>query len=202
MIPLLILGWSFTLIGSGFIRTSGQLYASRLLIGLFESGMFPCLTLYLSTFYQPEEQALRVAYLFVSAALSGAFGGLFAYALLHMDGVANLEGWRWLFIIEGIASVFIAILIFCLLPDNYETARFLTPEDRELCRIRTEINHKYHGHPEFQWAEVRKALTDPKLYVSGFLKEILMLLSIPSTDELPEAILIGLGVPFAVHRFR
>lgn len=76
MIPLLIFCWSVVLIGSGFMHNAGQLYASRMLIGLFESGMFPCLTLYLSTFYQPEEQALRVAYLFVSAALSGAFGGL------------------------------------------------------------------------------------------------------------------------------
>jgi MFS family permease len=136
--------------------------------GLFESAMFPCLTLYLSSFYQPHEQALRVAYLFVSAALSGAFGGLFAYALLHMDGVQNLSGWRWLFIIEGCVSVLIAVLIFVMLPDNYETARFLSPEDKQLCRTRTEIHQKYHGAQHFEWSEVRKALKDPKLYYSAW----------------------------------
>jgi MFS family permease len=52
------------------MRTVGQLYASRLLLGLFESGLFPCLALYLSSWYQPREQALRISYLFVSSALS------------------------------------------------------------------------------------------------------------------------------------
>jgi MFS family permease len=95
MIPALMFCWSIVIIGTGFMKTAGQLYASRLLLGLFESGMFPCLALYLSMFYKREEQALRVAYLLVSAALSGAFGGLFAFALLKMDGVAGLEGWRY-----------------------------------------------------------------------------------------------------------
>lgn len=75
MIPALMLCWSVVIIGTGFIHNANQLYASRLLLGLFESGMFPCLALYLSTFYQPTEQAVRISYLYVSAALSGAFGG-------------------------------------------------------------------------------------------------------------------------------
>lgn len=168
MIPLLMFCWSIVLIGTGFIHNAGQLYASRLLLGLFESAMFPCLTLYLSTFYAPREQALRVAYLFVSAALSGSFGGLFAYGLLKMNGVAGLAGWRWLFIIEGCGSVLIAALIFFLLPDDFENAKFLNEHDRQLMRIRAEINVKYHGKPQFEWAEVKKALKDPKLYVSAW----------------------------------
>lgn len=45
--------------------------------------------------YRREEQARRIAYLFSCAALSGAFGGLLAYAILQMDGVAGYEGWRY-----------------------------------------------------------------------------------------------------------
>lgn len=148
------------------MQNAHQLYASRLLLGMFESGMFPCVSLYLSTFYTREEQALRVAYLLCSAALSGAFGGLFAFALLKMDGIAGLEGWRWLFIIEGIATVFIAILVSFFLPDNFESARFLNEEDKRLMRTRAEINRRYNGAPQFQWKEVKKAMTDPKLYIS------------------------------------
>lgn len=166
MIPLLILGWSVSLIGCGFIHNSGQLYACRMLIGLFESSMFPCLTLYLSMFYAPGEQALRVAYLFVSAALSGSFGGLFAYALIKMHGISGLEGWRWLFIIEGCGSVLIAVIVHLSLPDNFENARFLNEDEKSLMRTRAQINARYYGEQEFQWTEVKKALTDPKLYIS------------------------------------
>jgi MFS family permease len=150
------------------MHTAGQLYASRLLLGFFESGMFPCLAVYLSTFYKPEEQGLRIAYLLVSAALSGAFGGLFAYALLKMDGVGGLAGWRWLFIVEGCATVVVSVLLYFLLPDDFETAYFLNEDDRKLMRLRKEINARYNGKEEFEWKEVRKALTDPKSYLSGW----------------------------------
>ena len=44
--------------------------------------------------YRREEQAKRVAYLFSCSALSGAFGGLLAYAILQMNGVSGIAGWR------------------------------------------------------------------------------------------------------------
>ncbi|KAI5250558.1 MFS general substrate transporter [Aureobasidium subglaciale] len=166
MIPALVFCWSVVLIGTGFMHNAQQLYASRLLLGLFESAMFPCLALYLSTFYMPQEQALRISYLFVSAALSGAFGGLFAFALLKMDGVQGLGGWRWLFIVEGCLSVLVAFVVYFLLPNDFETARFLSAEDKELMRARMAMNARYNGAPEFDWKEVRKAFRDPKLYIS------------------------------------
>jgi MFS transporter, ACS family, DAL5 transporter family protein len=166
MIPALMFCWSIVIIGTGFMKNASQLYASRLLLGLFESGMFPCLAVYLSTFYKREEQGLRIAYLLVSAALSGAFGGLFAFALLKMDGVGGLAGWRWLFIVEGLATVVVSIAIFFLLPDNFETARFLNEDDKKIMRIRAEIAARYNGAEEFEWKEVRKAFQDPKTWIS------------------------------------
>lgn len=166
LIPTLIFCWSIVIIGTGFMHTAGQMYASRLLLGFFESGMFPCMALYLSTFYKPTEQAVRVSYLLVAAALSGAFGGLFAYALLKMDGVGGLAGWRWLFIMEGIISVFIALFIAFALPDDFEHARFLNEDDRKMMRIRAELTKQYNGDPSFDWTQVKNALRDIKLFIS------------------------------------
>lgn len=87
--------WSVTTIASGFITNIGGLYAARLVLGACEGGLFPGLNLYLTMVYKREEQAKRVSYLFVCTALSGAFGGLLAYGLLKMDGVANMAGWKW-----------------------------------------------------------------------------------------------------------
>jgi MFS family permease len=86
--------WSLTTIFTGFITNVGGLYTTRLILGACEAGLFPCLNLYLTMVYRREEQAKRVAYLFSCAALSGAFGGLLAYALLQMDGVSGQAGWR------------------------------------------------------------------------------------------------------------
>jgi MFS family permease len=92
--------WSLTTIFSGFITNVGGLYASRLVLGACESGLFPGLNVYLTMVYKREEMAKRVAYLFVCTALAGAFGGLLAYGILQMDGLSGVAGWRWVYIIE------------------------------------------------------------------------------------------------------
>lgn len=86
--------WSLTTIFTGFIESVASLYATRLILGACEAGLFPCLNLYLTMVYRREEQAKRVSYLLSCAAISGAVGGLLAYGLLHMDGIGGKAGWR------------------------------------------------------------------------------------------------------------
>ncbi|KAI8264978.1 putative transporter [Colletotrichum sp. SAR11_239] len=168
LIPFFILAWSATVVGSAFVTNYGSLLATRLLIGMFESGLFPCLTLYLSTFYKREEQARRISYLFVAAALSGAFGGLLAYGLTSLHGASGLAGWRWLFLIEGVISLAVGLAIIVLLPDSFETAKWLTEDDKNLMRIRAEQARVYQGESEnFDKTEVKLAFMDPKVWLSA-----------------------------------
>lgn len=168
LIPFFILSWSATVIGSAFVTNYPGLLATRLLIGMFESGLFPCLTLYLSTFYKREEQARRISYLFVAAALSGAFGGLLAYGLTGLHGAGGLAGWRWLFLIEGVISFAVGLAFIFLLPDSFESAKWLTEQDKALMRIRAEQGRVYQGESEdFDRTEVKLAFQDPKVWLSA-----------------------------------
>ncbi|KAE9575385.1 putative transporter [Colletotrichum fructicola] len=168
LIPFFILAWGATVVGSAFVTNYASLLATRLLIGMFESGLFPCLTLYLSTFYKREEQARRISYLFVAAALSGAFGGLLAYGLTSLHGASGLAGWRWLFLIEGVISLAVGLAIIVLLPDSFETAKWLTEDDKNLMRIRAEQARVYQGESEnFDKTEVKLAFMDPKVWLSA-----------------------------------
>ena len=94
LLCLLCAIWSLTTIFTGFIKSIGGLYATRLILGMCEAGLFPVLALYLTQVYRREEMAKRMAYLFCCTALAGAFGGLLAYGLLQMDGVSGVAGWR------------------------------------------------------------------------------------------------------------
>lgn len=85
---------------TGFVQGFGGLVACRLLLGAVEAALFPGLTIYLTTFYTKNEIALRIGYLFVSAALAGACGGLLAFAIGFMEGLQGMNGWRWILIIE------------------------------------------------------------------------------------------------------
>ncbi|KAJ6079700.1 hypothetical protein PENARI_c001G07655 [Penicillium arizonense] len=168
LISALIIGFSASVLAGGFVKNVAGLYITRLFLGVFESGLFPCLTVLLTTFYKREEQAQRISYLFVSAALSGGFGGLLAFGLIRLDGASGLEGWRWLFIVEGLMSAVVGIATFFLLPNNYETAYFLNEEDKELMRMRMQQNARYADSEEFDIKEVWKTLRDPKSWLTSF----------------------------------
>jgi MFS family permease len=62
--------------------------------------------------------------------LSGAFGGLLATAIIKLDGHGNLAGWRWIFILEGIASCVAGLYAMVFLPESLRKAKFLTEEER------------------------------------------------------------------------
>ncbi|KAJ5908720.1 hypothetical protein N7495_001402 [Penicillium taxi] len=184
--------WSLTTIFTGFIQSVGSLYATRLILGVCEAGLFPCLNLYLTLVYRREEQAKRVSYLFSSTAISGAVGGLLAYGLLQMDGVAGKAGWRWVYMIEGIFSFVCAFIIWFGLPNDPEKAYFLTEEEQWMMRVRNEQRRRYMGSEEFSWEEIRIAATDPKLYLSGLIQFCQDILLYGFSTFLP-TILKGMG---------
>ncbi|KAI4939261.1 uncharacterized protein J4E92_000545 [Alternaria infectoria] len=171
LIPIFIIGWSAVIIGAAFIENYASLIATRLLLGAFESGLFPCLTLYLSMYYKPLEQARRVSYLFVASALSGAFGGLLAYGLTNLHGAKGLAGWRWLFLVEGLISIIVGVATIFLLPDNFETAWWLNEDEKALLRARHENERLYQGKSmttdALDKSEVKLAFRDPKVWLSS-----------------------------------
>ncbi|KAF6829258.1 MFS transporter [Colletotrichum plurivorum] len=166
--------WSLSTIFSGFITNVGGLYAVRLVLGACEAGLFPALNLYLTMVYKRDEQAKRVSYLFVCTAIAGAFGGLLAYSILKMDGVAGYAGWRWVFIIEGIFSIIIAPIIWWGLPNDPGNAYFLTAEEKRMMKVRAIQRAQYMGSEEFSWEEVKIAMLDPKIGLIQFCQDILL----------------------------
>ena len=83
----------------------------------------------------------------------------------------------WVYIIEGIFSMLIAVAVWFGLPTNPAEAWFLSDEQKHMMRIRDEQRIQYMGSDELDWQEVRIAFKDPKLYLSGaiqFCQDILL----------------------------
>ena len=77
-ISFITTSWGIIATLTGITQNYAGLIVCRLALGLVEGGLFPGCTIYLTLFYTKREIALRIGYLFVSAALAGAFGGLLA----------------------------------------------------------------------------------------------------------------------------
>ena len=111
---------------TGICQSYGSLIACRLLLGAVEGGLFPGAAIYLTLFYTKREIAVRIGYLFVSAAVAGACGGLLAYGIGFMDGIAGQRGWRWILILEGLPTFVLGIPTWFLLADDPESAYYLS----------------------------------------------------------------------------
>ncbi|CBF81477.1 allantoate permease family MFS transporter [Aspergillus nidulans FGSC A4] len=158
--------WGIVATLTGMVQSYGGLIACRIILGALEGGLFPGLAIYLTCFYTKKEYALRIGYLFVSAAIAGSVGGLLAYGIGHMDGVAGLRGWRWIIILEGIPTFVLGISIWWWLADSPDTAHYLTMAERELidARMRRQIGHT-KSSDQMHKKDVIEGLTDWKIWL-------------------------------------
>lgn len=164
-ISFITTSWGIIATLTGITQSYAGLIVCRLLLGLVEGGLFPGATVYLTLFYTKRELALRVGYLFVSAAIAGALGGLLGYGIGFMDGVSGQRGWRWILIIEGLPSFVLGIATWFLLADSPETAFYLTDQEKELMRIRLERQvGQTKSAQKFHKKDVYLGLKDWKVY--------------------------------------
>lgn len=165
-LAFIVFVWGVLALCTGFVQNFGQLVALRVLLGAFEAGLFPGLNVYLTFFYTKRELALRVGYLFVSAAVAGALGGLLAYGIGHLDGVRGMSGWRWIMIIEGLPTILLGFVTFFLLPNDPEHAYFLTPEEKKFMVVRTQRHYgSTTSAQQFSKEDMVKAFKDWKVWL-------------------------------------
>ncbi|KAL7894925.1 major facilitator superfamily domain-containing protein [Trichoderma sp. SZMC 28014] len=178
-LPLIMVCWGVVMTLMGLVQSFQGLLVARLFLGVTEAGLFPGVAYYLTLWYCRHEIQFRQALFFSAASVAGAFSGLLAFGISKMDGVGGLAGWRWIFILEGIATVLVAASAFFFLFDFPETATFLTEEERAFVIHRL----KYQGQvqlladgtanqtqvaqaEEFQWKYVWQAFTDWQIWVN------------------------------------
>ncbi|KAG0143676.1 hypothetical protein CROQUDRAFT_48475 [Cronartium quercuum f. sp. fusiforme G11] len=169
-LPVLVCGWGTITVLSAFITSFQSLIVIRLLLGLFEGGLLPGMILHLSTLYRKDELQFRVGCLFSCAALSGAFGGLLAYGIESMNGVGGKPAWAWIFILEGLGTIVIALLSWCFLFSSISSATFLTLEEKTFQGKYFERLSRFSTGPAveaFEFYEVKRGLMEPQAWMTG-----------------------------------
>jgi MFS transporter, ACS family, tartrate transporter len=130
-ITRIMITWGLIACAMMFIRGPVSLVGLRFLLGVAEAGFFPGMIYYLTLWYPEAERARAVARFMLAIPLSGVVGGPISGALLSLHGAFGLSGWQWLFLLEGIPAVLLGLVVFRILPNGPEDARWLTPVERE-----------------------------------------------------------------------
>ncbi|CAG8405376.1 unnamed protein product [Penicillium salamii] len=162
----LIFCWGVIMLCTGFVQNFAGLVVIRFLLGLFEAGFLPGAVLVISKWYLPNETQTRVAILYTSAASGGAFSGLLAFAIAKMDGTAGYEGWRWIFIIEGLATIMMAAVCYLLLLDSPSLSPgWLSPDEIRYLEVRQQASNGHSNHEGFNKRILWNVFTDWKIYL-------------------------------------
>ena len=113
-------------------------YATRFMIGAAEAGFFPGVLFYLTLWF-PSSCALGSLSLFaIGVPLSGVVAApASSWIMTHMAGLADLKGWRWLFLIEGAPAVALGLVAYFVLPDRPASAHFLCGKSEDRARSRS-----------------------------------------------------------------
>lgn len=82
----------------------------RALIAVTEAGFIPACLVYLTAFYKTNELATRLAYFWGAQALASCFSGIMSFFVFRLEGAMGLEGWKWLFLTDGILTHLVGFL--------------------------------------------------------------------------------------------
>ena len=145
--PIMIV-WGVVSTCTMLVKDATGFYAVRFLLGIVESGFFPGVILYLTFWFTGKHRAKMVAAFMSAVPLSGVIASpISGWILERTSGAGHLAAWQWLFLMEGIPSLFAGAVALYFLTDNPSKAAWLTAPEKELvlARLREEEALKHTG---------------------------------------------------------
>ncbi|OCL01879.1 MFS general substrate transporter [Glonium stellatum] len=160
-------GFGSILIGMGFAKSWGTMALCRALLGMLEAGFLPGCTYLITCWYMRFEVGKRLAGFWILSVLTSGFSAIFAYILTLLKGKAGLNGWRWIFIIEGAITVAVCICGWFIIVDFPAKAKFLKPQERQFIIERINNDRGDAVEDKIDLKTVLRHLKDWKLYFWG-----------------------------------
>jgi ACS family tartrate transporter-like MFS transporter len=126
----IMIGWGLVSGAFAFVWDQNSFLALRFALGLAEAGFFPGMILYFTYWFPPLHRARIVAGFMAAIPVSLGLGAPVSTALLELNGVFGLAGWKWLFLGEAAPAVIFGVICFFYLTDRPANAKWLTPDEK------------------------------------------------------------------------
>jgi len=195
-IPIQMVSWSLVASLQAFISGRSSFWACRALLGLIEGGFIPDNILYLSYFYTGSELPIRLSFFWVAYQATSIVSAFMAYGILHMGGINGLDGWRWLFALEGTLTGLIGIVSYFYLPPSpTQTASRFRGKDGWFTERQEKImvnrvlrddpgKGSMHNRQAISWAMLKDCLFDYHLWPVYLIGITWLLPSVPMSAYL------------------
>jgi len=163
-IARIMISWGIIASLMGFIGTSwlgfasykNQFYLLRFILGLAEAGFFPGIIVYLSHWFRYEDRARAKSLFTIGIPIATCVGLPISRLIMEKSGS---QGWRWVFILEGIPSVILGIITLFYLTDWPQEAKWLPDDEKQwiIGELEKERLAKLSSPKDELWVSVRKA---------------------------------------------
>ncbi|WP_280428837.1 MFS transporter [Nocardia brasiliensis] len=161
-IARILASWGLVATAMAFVPNETVLYILRFVLGVAEAGFFPGILLYLTYWFPQNQRAKIVALFMVAVPVSTALGSTLSSLIIQYGhGVFGLSGWRFMFLVEGLPAIFLAVVTWFYLTDSPAQARWLTRDERQWLSSELAAEQAVVEKQE-QWT-LRKALTDSRV---------------------------------------
>jgi len=140
-IARIMITWGLISAGMMFVQGEASFYVMRFLLGVAEAGFLPGIVYYLSDWFPRDYRAKAVSWFMIGIPLSIVFGGPLSGWLLGFDGHLGLQGWQWMYLVEGVPATILGIVVLFWLTEKPGQARWLEPGQREWLARRIEAEH-------------------------------------------------------------
>jgi MFS transporter, ACS family, tartrate transporter len=153
-ITLILIAWGSLTVLTGVVHTAGQLYGARLLLGAAEAAFFPGVVVYLSHWFTREDRAKAGSNFMAAIPLSFIVGSPLAGWILGHPWF-GVDGWRWLFVLEGMPAILLGTVAFFYLTDWPRDAAWLAPEQRRWIERKLEEEKPVNPRKITAWQALR-----------------------------------------------
>lgn len=129
-IARIMIVWGLVSLSFMFLTGPTMFYVLRFLLGAAEAGFFPGILLYFTYWYPEKERARTISLFALGGVAAGAIGSPVSGALLEMDGLGGMAGWKWLFLLESLPAIIMGVVVLCVLPNGPAHARWLSAREK------------------------------------------------------------------------
>lgn len=152
----ILITWGVVTVLVSLVRTPGQFYAARFLLGAAEAGFFPGILVYLSHWFRYEDRAKAAALFMAAIPVANVVGSPLAGQILNVHW-GDWAAWRWLFVLEGIPAVLFGVVTLYFLTDWPKEATWLSVEERAwiTCELTREKEAKARAGACTIWEAMR-----------------------------------------------
>lgn len=159
--------WGAMVAFTSACKNYGALVATRVLLGVFESAVAPSLILITSMWYKRNEQPPRVGIWYLGTGTGTIIGSLMSYGFQHVH-LKTFTSWQIMFLVVGLITCLVGILVILFLPDNPMSSR-LTPTEKTQAIERLRENQTGIENKHFKPYQVRECLLDPQTWLLSLI---------------------------------